>query len=446
MQFKVVNIGCKVNRVEVDAASAQLIAKGARMAADLPADIVLVNTCTVTAEADKKTRKAVRQALKANPAAQLVVTGCAAVMNPEWFESLDPRVHVVAKPDVVAAALELTEVGVGIPEANAPMPEQPCFDGSAREANRPGGTGDRPMPDARQTPPKGDALRVGEGFRTRVGVKVQDGCNNACTYCIVHVARGESWSVPFDQVMQEARAHAEAGVRELVLTGINLGAYTDGGRTLADLLEELLGACPHARFRIGSIEPRDVSDELIAVMAQSGGRICRHLHLPLQSGSSRVLDEMARPYDAPFFLDLVARLRAAMPQISLSTDIIVAFPGETERDFQDTLDVARESAFSKIHVFRYSRREGTPAAARADQVPAETSLDRSRRLQDLARELAREDAQSRLGMYEQVLVERVGQGTTESYHPVRWRAESPHVGELLRVHLTELGRDGVFIA
>ena len=482
MRFKVVNIGCKVNRVEVDAASAQLIDQGACMTRDADADIVIVNTCTVTAEADKKTRKAVRAALRSNPAAQLVVTGCAAVMNPAWFEELDERVHVVAKPEIVAKSWELLETHTGasgreglkdldssggackqapILAENAPLAHFPgarimlkqsslgemptghfsrC--GTARGIPSPGGPGDG---NSLAFLEHDVALRTGSGFRTRVGIKVQDGCNNACTYCIVHVARGESWSVPFEEVVAEARAHALAGVRELVLTGINLGAYNDDGRTLADLLEALLAACPGARFRIGSVEPLDVSDELISLMAASSGRSCRHLHLPLQSGSSRVLSEMARPYDAAYFLSLVEKLRAAMPALSLSTDIIVGFPGETDEDFAETLGVASASAFSKIHVFRYSRREGTPAAERDDQVAATIVAERSRKLQALGLELGREDAKHRLGTDESVLVERVGQGTTESYHPVRWTSSAPAVGELVRIHLESLGRDGAFI-
>ena len=412
MRFSIVNIGCKVNRVEVDAAAAELMARGAQMVQGEPADIVVVNTCTVTAEADKKTRKAVRQALKANPTAQLVVTGCAAVMNPSWFESLDPRIHVVAKPQVVDAAWKLF------------APDAPHEAVAAH----------------------GAPARSGLGFRTRVGIKAQDGCNNACTFCIVHVARGASRSVPMAQVLADARTQAAAGARELVLTGINLGAYDDGGTGLAGLLEALLDACPGVRFRIGSIEPRDVDDALIGLMAESDGRICRHLHLPLQSGSSRVLSQMNRPYDAREFRELVDRLRTAMPSISLSTDIIVGFPGETEGDFQQTLAVARDAVFSKIHVFRYSRRAGTPAAERADQVPAEVSADRSMRLQELGRALCQADARSRLGTSERVLVEREGQGTSESYHPVRWRAAGPQPGELVRVRLTELSEGGIFYA
>ena len=411
MRFSVVNIGCKVNRVEVDAAAAQLIAQGAAVAEDGAADVVIVNTCTVTGEADKKTRKAVRQALKANPDAQLLVTGCAAVMAPAWFEALGERVHVVPKPQVAELAWR--------------------YAGESATASEPAAA---PVP-----------LRTGAGFRTRVGIKAQDGCNNACTYCIVHVARGASRSVPFERVLDDARMHAQAGVRELVLTGINLGAYNDGGRTLANLLEALLDACPGARLRIGSVEPCDIDDELIALMAASDGRICRHLHLPLQSGNSRVLAEMNRPYDAPFFLDLVQRLRSTMPSLSLSTDIIVGFPGESEEDFADTLEVAESAAFSKIHVFRYSLRAGTPAAERPDQVDAAVKMERSVRLQRLGRMLAVEDARRRLGTSERVLVERTGFGTTESYHPVRWRAESPQPGELVRVQLTEISEEGVFL-
>ncbi|MBQ3328857.1 MAG: MiaB/RimO family radical SAM methylthiotransferase, partial [Eggerthellaceae bacterium] len=339
MLIKLVHLGCKVTRVEIDAAAAELIAAGARMDEDGNPDVVLVNTCTVTGEADKKTRKAVRQALKSYPGAQVLVTGCAAVMNPAWFTDLDERIHVVPKPQLAQQAWELA----GYPlHSFAPISDN---------------AGSVPH-----------LLRTGGVFRTRVGIKAQDGCNNACTYCIVHVARGTSRSVPFDEVVADARAHAAAGVRELVLTGINLGAYDDGGRRLPELLEALLEACPESRLRVGSVEPCDVDDALIELMAAADGRICRHLHLPLQSGSSRVLAEMNRPYDAAFFADLVKRLRSAMPSFALSTDIIVGFPGETEDDFAQTVELAREVRFGKIHVVRYSKREGTPAAQRPDQV------------------------------------------------------------------------------
>ncbi|MGI6591355.1 MAG: MiaB/RimO family radical SAM methylthiotransferase [Eggerthellaceae bacterium] len=407
MRFSVVNIGCKVNRVEIDRIAAELREQGARMVKDEPADVVIVNTCTVTAEAEKKARKAVRQALRRNPDAPVLVCGCAVAIDPAEFTSLDARVHIVGKAHAARAAWHLA--GSEPAEASAPDAD----------------------------------LRVGEGFRTRVGIKIQDGCNNSCTYCIVHVARGVPVSEPAARVASLVRRYAEAGVRELVLTGINLGTYDSGGLDLAGLIMHLLPLIPEGRLRLSSIEPRDVSEALIDVLAASDGRVCRHLHLPLQSGSSKVLREMGRPYDAEGFLALVARLRAEVPQLSLSTDVIVGFPGETEGDFQQTLSVVRAAAFSKVHVFRYSRRAGTPAAQRADQVDAATVAARANRLSALGRELAFEDAARRAGTVEQVLVEQAGRGITESYHPVSFSGTATP-GILAPFRLTEPTADGIF--
>ena len=273
------------------------------------------------------------------------------------------------------------------------------------------------------------ALAVGDGFRTRVGVKVQDGCNNACTYCIVHVARGRATSRNAGDVREECKALAEAGVREIVLTGINLGSYRfDDGQGEVLMLDGLMQALlddtadvhepgqPPCRFRISSIEPVDVSDKLIDVMARSNGRICRHLHLPLQSGSTKVLAEMNRPYTAQQFEALVNKLYAKLPELSLSTDIICGFPGETDADFQETLDVAQRCRFSKIHVFPYSQREGTPAAARTDQVPPEMRAERARTLRALAKQLRQQDRENRAGTSELALIEENGVAMTESYH------------------------------
>ena len=259
--------------------------------------------------------------------------------------------------------------------------------------------------------------------RTRIGIKVQDGCDNACTYCIVHVARGAAISRPADEVVAEAAKLARAGVREIVLTGINLGSYDAVGVDLADLCRRLLEETadlhgpdePPCRFRIGSVEPMDVSMDFIGLLADAEGRLCRHLHLPLQSGSSRVLREMGRPYDAEEYRQLVDYLRAMVPEIALTTDIIVGFPGETEEDFEDTCDLVRHCAFNKIHVFPYSRREGTPAAERDDQVAPEVKAARATRLRSLSDALAAEDRARRAGTTELALVETPEKATTESY-------------------------------
>ena len=421
MSTAVVNLGCKVNRVESDAVAAALRARGAEPAAD-GADLVVVNTCTVTGEAEKKARKAVRRALKDHGRATVVVTGCAAVIDPATYEAMDPRVRIVGKGELLAAI------------------ERGEWDDAASDA----GNGVPRFEDPAALAP----LPVGEGFRTRVGVKVQDGCDNACTYCIVHVARGRATSRPAAEVEAEVRALAAAGVRELVLTGINLGSYCDGDRRdprtmrLAGLLRRLLDATEAlrgpgdspCRFRISSIEPRDVDEELIGLLSEVQGRVCRHLHLPLQSGSSKVLHEMARPYDAERFVALVERLRERVPEIALSTDIIVGFPGETDGEFQQTLDVARRCGFAKIHAFPYSRREGTPAAARADQVPAAVKAARAAELRALSDELRAQDRARRAGTVELALVEEGGVAMTESYHELPAPAGAP-VGSLVRATL-----------
>ena len=417
MRFSIVNLGCKVNRVESDAVAAQLLERGAEACEPAAADLIVVNTCTVTGEAEKKTRKAVRQALRANDTARVIVTGCAAALKPEAFEEMSPRVACVPKAQLGEAVSREADAL----ELRAPLPHD----------GRPG------------------LLRIGGEFPTRVGVKVQDGCNNACTYCIVHVARGRATSRDIDEVARECAAYARAGVKEIVLTGINLGSYRqrrdDGTLRLSDLLRRLLDDTadlradgePACRFRISSIEPRDVDDDLIELLAAADGRICRHLHLPLQAGSSKVLREMARPYDAAFFLDLVQRLRAAVPSISLSTDIIAGFPGETEEEFAETLSVARACSFSKIHAFPYSIRRGTPAAERADQVPPGIKDERAARLRALGDELRSLEFSRRVGMREAVLVEQDGKGMTESYFEVTVPAGLP-AGSLVELALSEM--------
>ena len=451
MNFAVVNLGCKVNRVESDDVAAHLAARGAETP-EADADLIVVNTCTVTGEAEKKTRKAVRRALRANDRARVVVTGCAAAIDRAFYENLDERVTVLGKaelgklwenaPQVGEPAVSRRDGGPVLSPCDCELASSPhgaavgvagpagalAAQGGGRAArgaapaSQNGGVGAA----ARGAAPASSLLRFGPSFRSRVGVKVQDGCDNACTYCIVHVARGRATSRPADDVVAECVAYAQAGAGEIVLTGINLGSYCDGAKRdpaavrLADLLRLLLDATAHAacRFRISSVEPRDVDDALVDVLAASDGRVCRHLHLPLQAGSSKVLREMARPYDAPRFVALVERLYAAVPELALSTDLIAGFPGETDAEFQETLDVARACRFAKIHAFPYSRRDGTPAAARADQVPPAVRERRAAALRALGDELRAQEYARRVGTVERVLVESRGRGTTESYFEI----------------------------
>lgn len=410
MKYAVVNLGCKVNRVESDAFASSLDAHGAKSCDAADADLIVVNTCTVTGEAEKKTRKAVRGALRANDRATVIVTGCAAAIDKDTFLAMDPRVRVMGKAEL-ASSIDAGAWGLDVAA-------------------------------------HGPALPVGEGYRTRVGVKVQDGCNNACTYCVVHVARGKATSVDPREVVRQCRALANAGVKEIVLTGINLGSYrwrdeeTGEATGLADLLRTLLeetvdlhkdGEYP-VRFRVSSVEPRDVHDDLIEVLATAGGRVCRHLHLPLQSGNSKVLREMHRPYNAEHFEEIVANLYERVPELSLSTDIICGFPGETEGEFEDTLRVACTCRFSKIHVFPYSKREGTPAAARIDQVPPGVKADRAQRLRDLGDLLRDKEREARKDTRELAVVEEEGIALTESYFEVP-APKNAKAGEMIEVTL-----------
>lgn len=415
MKFHVVNLGCKVNRVESDAFSARLLEKGWLASDKQDADLVIINTCTVTGEAEKKTRKAIRRALRDNPRGRIVVTGCAAVIDAQGISEIDKRVIVETDKTKIDAAIAADSFESQVQVFEMYGDEDSC-------------TGHFSAYDAQGT------LRTGTGFVSRVGMKIQDGCNNACTFCIVHKARGKAWSRQRESILAEAMAYEEAGVRELVLTGINIGSYKSDEGTLVDLLDALLEQTSELRFRISSIEPRDVDDELISLISSAQGRICRHFHLPMQSGSDAVLRAMARPYDSEYYRRLVESIYECIPSMSLSTDLIVGFPGETECDFEDSFKLATDCRFSKMHIFPYSMRKGTPAAARTDQVDSATKADRLDRMHTRAQSMRQEDLQRRRGTIEYVLVEDGGFGTTESYHKVAVPA-SAKAGDVLRYEL-----------
>ncbi len=382
--FNIQTLGCKVNRVESEKLAAALMDAGWVPAAVEDADVAIVATCTVTAEADSKTRQRIRQVVR-KMEGPVVVCGCAVNIAADEYAQIDER--VICEPDktkipALLASLELP---------------------------------------AREEEPES----LEDVFRTRTGVMVQDGCDNACTYCIVHKARGAARSFALAEIVEEVRGLVAAGKQEIVLTGIDIGAWREGELGLPDLLRTLLEETEIARIRLSSVEPHSVTDELIALMAEADGRICRHLHLPLQSGSNAVLKAMGRRYTAEDFFALVEKLRAAMPTIALSTDVIVGFPGESEADFNATLNFCRKCAFMKMHIFRYSKRPGTPAARMNAQVLPQVASRRSARLTALANQMAAADRKARVGTTELVLAETETSGTSESYHTVALEAATP---------------------
>lgn len=426
MRVSLINLGCKVNRVESDTLLAAFLERGYTTSNLNSADLVLINTCSVTSEAEKKTRKMVRRALREAPHARVCVFGCAVALNPSYYASLDER--VIIEPDK-SRVLD-TVLDAILPDERFDL----SFNTTAATTS---GTEE---PNASTSV----FVRMGRDFKTRVGVKIQDGCNNACTFCIVHVARGKAWSRPLNQIEQEVSAYARLGVKEIVLTGINIGSYNFEGITLEMLLERLIVLSPEVRFRISSIEPRDVSDGLIELMKAQSRHICAHMHLPLQSGSNTILKAMARPYKREYFLDLCARLYDALPHMALSTDIIVGFPGETQEDFEGTLEVARQARFVKCHIFPYSLREGTPAAARTDQVEPALKAQRAARMRECAQAIREAEFRKRLGTTEYCLVEDGGKLMTESYFELPYSGAMP-VGSLLEHYIEDTPENWTYI-
>lgn len=395
---------------ESEAIAAALLALGWTRATDAAdCDVAILNTCTVTGEADAKNRKALRTLLRAGKAA-IIVTGCAVNIDTARYADVDPRISCEHdKERIPALAVRLARDTAAVSTA---ISDQTTME------------------------------RSDSGFRTRVDLKIQDGCDNACSYCIVHVARGPARSVPAATVISRARTLADAGTRELVLVGIDLAAYRDADIDLARLVTLLQEKTDIGRVRVSSVEPQSVTPTLVDVLAHSEGRLCRHLHLCLQSGSDKVLREMNRRYDADAFCALANRLHEAVPRIALSTDVIVGFPGETEDDFARTCKLVEHCGFMRLHVFRYSKRPGTPAAIRDDQVDPKIKAARSQTLIDLGRRLALSDMERRLGTIEEVVIERPGIGTSESYHTVACDTALP-VGALVEVEFNDIDTDNM---
>ena len=417
-----VNLGCRVNRVELDVMALRLQEAGCELCGEREADAIVINTCAVTGEAQAKTRKAVRHAAGMPKHPIVVATGCVASLFPQELSELGEGVFVETTkaqvPQVVVERLESR--GVFVHEDNAPKME---------------------TSEGKHTTPTG---------RTRPGIKIQDGCNNRCTYCIVWKARGLSRSVDVSGVLRDIRAAQERGAHEVVLTGINLGCYRAGAQDgnqlgLPGLLSLVLRETDVERIRLSSIEPPDVTDELVAVMAGSGGRIAPFLHVCLQSGCDRTLREMGRIYDTAAYARVVGHARATLPDLALGTDLIVGFPGETDDDFARSYAFCEEMAFSKMHVFRYSRRPGTPAAARDDQVDPQVIAARSARMLELAGRMRLEQATRHMGHEELVLVQHRGRGVSAGLFDVLVDETLP-LDELVRVTPTAVLDDGTLDA
>ncbi len=374
-RLRTFTLGCKVNQYETEFVRQGLQRAGYRdAAADEPADLCVVNTCTVTQEGDAKSRQVIRRLGRDNPDARIVVMGCYATRAPAEVAALPQVSEVVTDkrelPDLLGR-FGVIDVPTGI---------------------------------------------AGFAGRKRAYVKVQDGCLLRCSYCIIPLVRPQLTSRPLTDILAEVERLTSAGHREVVLTGIHLGHYgvdwnRDKPKTewirLADLVRQLADLPGQFRIRLSSIEATEVTRELIDVLRESSGRVVPHLHLCLQSGSDSVLRRMRRRWGTRMFLDRCQMLREALDQPALTTDVIVGFPGETDQEFEATLATCRAAGFSKIHVFPFSPRRGTPAAEMPDQVPAEVRQERVQRLLQLESELRQNYFQSLVGRRLQFLVDVV---------------------------------------
>jgi threonylcarbamoyladenosine tRNA methylthiotransferase MtaB len=342
------------------------------------ADVYIINTCTVTSISDRKSRQMIRRLANINPNAKLIVTGCYAERRPDEIKNLQNVNLVLSNKDKPFIDKFLNGF---INETQNEASFYPCI--------------------------------TTFGDQTRALIKIEDGCDSMCTYCIVPYVRGRSiHSRPLDSILQEAQALVENGYKEIVLTGIHLGAYGkdfSDGIGLIDVIRAIHGIDGIERVRLSSIEPMDVSDELINEISHLH-KCAHHLHISLQSGSDKILRLMRRGYTSAEFENLVNKIRSAIPNVGISTDIMVGFPGETEQDFAETREFISRIRFSRLHVFRYSPREGTPAVKFPDRVPDRISSKRSNEIIALGERMLREFYSSMLGQYADVLIEDAREG------------------------------------
>ena len=424
MKYAFYTLGCKVNQYETQAMQQLLLARGDTLGEfDGVCDCYIVNTCTVTAVSDKKSRNAIRRARKLNPNAVIGVCGCYAQTAPEEIRKLD--VDVLIGTDGRAEFLDKLAA-------------------AAAEKLRWEHVEDAGLPRAFEQLPSG-----GLAERTRALLKVEDGCNNFCTYCIIPYARGRVRSLPLENAVAEARKLAAEGYREIVVNGIEISSWGwewHDGSCLRQLLAALCAAVPSVRVRLGSLEPRTIDEEFCKTLS-GFENLCPQFHLSLQSGSDSVLRRMHRKYDSARYLQSVELLHRYFPGCAVTTDLIVGFPGETEEEFEASLALIRRCALSKVHIFPYSRREGTPAAKMPDQVPKAVKEARASRAAAVAAELEDAFHTSLIGTEQPVLFEQPENGFYAGHAP-NYAKVYTAPGELhnavRRVRITELCRDGVF--
>jgi threonylcarbamoyladenosine tRNA methylthiotransferase MtaB len=437
--YNIINFGCRATQADGAAIERQLAELGMAHRDIGAADLVVLNTCTVTANADADARAAIRKVHRENPAAKILVTGCYAQRAPEEIGKIEGVSWVVGnshKPEIgKIVSSRLSAVG-----------------------SQPGNEGIVPLAALTRAEAFIDdifahtellAAPVFEGgAKTRPNLKVQDGCDNRCSFCVIPFVRGASRSLPLESVLHEVDALVRGGYREIVVSGINLGRwgrdFEDDSR-FEDLLRTILDRTEIERIRISSVEPMDWSDELIQMVA-SEERICKHAHVPLQSGSDRVLRMMHRKYRPWHYAERIEKIHAAMPDAGIGADVMVGFPGETEEMFEETRAFIEALPFTYLHVFTFSSRPGTKAEKLPEHVPTPVAKERNRVLRDLIAEKNRAWRKRFLGLQIEAITlhandDRTTEALSNNYVKVRVAGELPG-NELVRLRVESLTEDG----
>ncbi|MGA3235185.1 MAG: tRNA (N(6)-L-threonylcarbamoyladenosine(37)-C(2))-methylthiotransferase MtaB [Bryobacteraceae bacterium] len=426
VRFFVQNFGCRATQADGAALESLLAGKGFEPAADrAAADLVVLNTCTVTGAADEDARHAIRRVHRENPAARILVTGCYAQRAPQELAGMPGVGWVVGNS-------HKTEIANLVSISNASEP----YHGNVRVGEI--HVGDIFAQHDFLSAPVEDAA----GDRTRPNLKIQDGCNNRCSFCIIPFVRGRSRSAPASQVVEQVRNLARR-YREIVLSGINLGRWgrePGSGMRLTDLIRLLLAETGVERLRLSSVEPMDFSDALLDLMASSP-RIAKHVHAPLQSGSDRTLRRMHRKYRPRHYADRIRKARALMPDAAIGADVMAGFPGETEADFEESRSFIESLPFTYLHVFTYSERPGTPAAQHADAVPIPVRKARNRILRELADAKNREFRERMVGRTLSAVTLEGGAALSGNYLKIELARNYPAnaIVELQIGYLTESG-------
>ena len=414
-------LGCKLNFSESSTLAKQLLEAGyARVHIDDAPDVVVINTCSVTDQADAKCRHAVRRALQSNPSAFVVVIGCYAQLKPD-------EIAAIEGVDLVLGAGEKFNLIQHLERAEK-NGETQTLAGEIKEVRAfvPG---------------------FSSGDRTRTFLKVQDGCNYFCSFCTIPLARGRSRSATVAETVAQARLAAKAGAKEIVLTGVNIGDFgTQHGESLLDLVRALDGLAGIERYRISSIEPNLLTDDLITFVANSE-KFQPHFHIPLQSGSDEILSAMRRRYRTPLYLSRIEHIRKRMPEASIGVDVIVGFPGESDAEFEKTVRFIQSLPVSYLHVFTYSERANTTALRQKDVVPMGVRKERNKVLRQLSLKLQRAHYERHVGkratvLFEDAVEEGLRMGYTPNYIRVSAPAQEVEGNQICEVKLQQIHPSG----